>query len=48
MADGQGFSLFLKKVSVSPELAGVEDTWLNPNLDFVVHEDTGEVAQPGQ
>ena len=37
LANGQEFKHFIKEMAEKPDVMCVQETWLKPNLDFVVH-----------
>ena len=37
LANGQEFKHFIKEMTEKPDVMCVQETWLKPNLDFVVH-----------
>lgn len=38
MANGQDFKKFIDSRSVKPDIICVQETWLKPNLDFVLND----------
>lgn len=38
LTDGQEYKHFIKETDVKPAVVCVQQTWLEPPLDFVVHE----------
>ena len=37
LANGQEFKQFIKEMATKPDIVCVQETWLKPRLDFVVH-----------
>ncbi|MCI4382155.1 hypothetical protein PGIGA_G00260520 [Pangasianodon gigas] len=37
LANGQEFKGFIKKLKGKPDIICIQETWLKPNLDFVIH-----------
>lgn len=37
LANGQEFKHFIKELSVQPDVICVQETWLKPSFDFLIH-----------
>lgn len=37
LANGQEFKHFIKTLAVKPDIICIQETWLKPNLDFIIY-----------